>query len=763
MAKTLTTSITFLLVVFLYDVTGHVVLTFPPARPFAFDFLDNSQSEGPCGMTFNKEHKIMTSLAAGTPFNVTWHVAYPHLGGIKLQLLDTEGAVLSELTDSNFIYKDDSTRLNHEVTLKSDIACDHCVLRIIKQASEWTNQNTSDGYLFWSCADVTMVSDADVNGGCYDNKCLNGGTCESGKCACAARYEGGRCEHENECADDGDCAHGRCVDVDSTKFPSKFCFCEPGWMGGSCEKESELSEAKLDESDEKDFHKVVLYDNPKFELFWKLFDDRPQVEIALRVETDTWCAIGWRPDDIDKKCKDFPLSTSSSSEGDDGVNDETSDNNDVEATRRKRFISLKYGRGQQRARRELVDKRDNDENMIKVFCNAGNISAAAEWAKETFNDVRPSSDKLHPEPEPKPNSKSSPSSNRKTKGDPEPEPNVEPGPGYKDILHPMDCSDIIYATAEGNLHRVLDMYTRDRASPKHDPWFGGSDDLTGVVARREDGILHVKFRRNLVSSDPSDHSLRDDEVMLIWARGQTSYLFNHRPLSGLESCAATDYDYYRINELKYHGTKPSQRGTTSFNFYDDPDDESKSNNGSFRHPEKCKTDKCEYMLEWKYREKTGLVHFKIKARVEEDQWAAVGFSEKPEMENSDAAVGWVEPSSGELTLTDRWLTSKAPEGVALDNGPASFENVRGSYRDGFLKISFSRALDTEDPNDLALNKCVYFLYAWGGKLKDGDVTKHKSTYVSEETVCIGSSARSRGNFNCLVMLCVVINPFVLFF
>ena len=95
--------------------------------------------------------------------------------------------------------------------------------------------------------------------------------------------------------------------------------------------------------------------------------------------------------------------------------------------------------------------------------------------------------------------------------------------------------------------------------------------------------------RNLVTSDPSDHSLRDDEVMLIWARGQTPYLFNHRPLSGLESCAATDYDYYRwshlfvswirwnespispslhrINELKYHGTKPSQRGTTLFNFY----------------------------------------------------------------------------------------------------------------------------------------------------------------------------------------------------
>jgi hypothetical protein len=31
-------------------VNGHVALTFPPARKYDLDFLDNSRTKGPCGM-----------------------------------------------------------------------------------------------------------------------------------------------------------------------------------------------------------------------------------------------------------------------------------------------------------------------------------------------------------------------------------------------------------------------------------------------------------------------------------------------------------------------------------------------------------------------------------------------------------------------------------------------------------------------------------------------------------------------------------------
>lgn len=39
----------------LYFVCGHVALTFPPARKYDLDFLDNSRTPAPCGMPKGKQ------------------------------------------------------------------------------------------------------------------------------------------------------------------------------------------------------------------------------------------------------------------------------------------------------------------------------------------------------------------------------------------------------------------------------------------------------------------------------------------------------------------------------------------------------------------------------------------------------------------------------------------------------------------------------------------------------------------------------------
>lgn len=39
-----------ILVVLVDRAVGHVALTFPPARKYDLDFLDNSRTKGPCGM-----------------------------------------------------------------------------------------------------------------------------------------------------------------------------------------------------------------------------------------------------------------------------------------------------------------------------------------------------------------------------------------------------------------------------------------------------------------------------------------------------------------------------------------------------------------------------------------------------------------------------------------------------------------------------------------------------------------------------------------
>ncbi len=71
--------VTFLLVSFYTSspVSGHVRLDFPEARWLNLDFLDSVRTPAPCGMP---KAESKTSFEAGTSFNVTWHLGYPHQG-----------------------------------------------------------------------------------------------------------------------------------------------------------------------------------------------------------------------------------------------------------------------------------------------------------------------------------------------------------------------------------------------------------------------------------------------------------------------------------------------------------------------------------------------------------------------------------------------------------------------------------------------------------------------------------------------------------
>ena len=46
-------------------------------------------------------------------------------------------------------------RLHQEVTLPTDFTCDRCVLQLLRQAGEWAAPG--GGYVFWSCADISIV------------------------------------------------------------------------------------------------------------------------------------------------------------------------------------------------------------------------------------------------------------------------------------------------------------------------------------------------------------------------------------------------------------------------------------------------------------------------------------------------------------------------------------------------------------------------------------------------------------------------------
>ena len=71
--------------------------------------------------------------------------------------------------------------------------------------------------------------------------------------------------------------------------------------------------------------------------------------------------------------------------------------------------------------------------------------------------------------------------------------------GVAAALHPMDCTDIVIAVARGNQYRVIDFYTRDRSTPRKDEFYGGRDSITAAIAREENGVTLVKWRKPLMA------------------------------------------------------------------------------------------------------------------------------------------------------------------------------------------------------------------------------------------------------------------------
>ena len=272
----------------------HVALRYPPARGYDLDFLDNVRTKAPCGMPKGGRG---TMLKAGSSLNVTWHLAYPHKGGFKLELLDPQERHLRDLTpknnESDFV-TGDSTATNFEVDIPDDLECKDCTIRLVRQAGEWGSR-----YKFWSCADVDIVQPKD-----YKEVCSGHGKSLTGRCRCDRLYYGNQCQYKDECIKDRDCGgHGTCVNVKATSAPVKQCFCQLGFFGPGCATRSPVHS-------KKDVN-TGLYTKRKLSekatLFWRVLKDLGEIEVVMKVAGSSWAGVGWRPRNVDNTCKNFPV------------------------------------------------------------------------------------------------------------------------------------------------------------------------------------------------------------------------------------------------------------------------------------------------------------------------------------------------------------------------------------------------------------------------------------------------------------------------
>ncbi|XP_060807673.1 uncharacterized protein LOC106141451 isoform X2 [Amyelois transitella] len=402
-----------------------------------------------------------------------------------------------------------------------------------------------------------------------------------------------------------------------------------------------------------------------------------------------------------------------------------------------------------------------------------------EPSPEPKSEPEPSPEpKSEPEPSPEPKSEPEPSPEPKSEPEPTPEPKSEPTPkpiaemepetllvkglteeaGYfpaheyvpKFDFNPMDCTDIVIGTARGNYHRVLDYYTRDRSTPRVDTFWGGHDDITAASGYEENGVTTIMFRKKIKAKEPTDHSVVDDLMHVIWSRGQEPGKYVHSPPSGLEKDMAAVADFYRQDELKYHG-HGSQRGVTRINFFE----EEKSSisggvlpledkcGGQWKFPTDCDpaNNTCEYYASWEYLgQKRGKdsVRFTIKTK-QSKFWTGIGFSKDKKMSQTDAIIGWVDPRSGRPFIMDTWVSGYSAPRV---DSRQDLSREGGSAVDGVTTLSFVRKRNTGDQKDLAFTdtECLYMMFViHGGNFDPVNKRTNKHQVVpviTEDRVCI---------------------------
>lgn len=294
-----------------------------------------------------------------------------------------------------------------------------------------------------------------------------------------------------------------------------------------------------------------------------------------------------------------------------------------------------------------------------------------------------------------------------------------------------------------------------RSTPRVDSFWGGKDDLTATGGFEENGITTIIFRRKLESTEQSDHSIVNDLMHVIWSRGQEPGKYVHLPLSGLEKEQSSVQEFYKPDELKYHGHK-SQRGVTLINFFDEPASSKSSgvatsgnllNNdcmGHWRLPRDCSPEKlnCEYYVSWETVGRGDEVRFKIQTS-NTNTWTGIGFSDDDKMSQTDAVIGWVD-KNGRPFLMDTWINGFSPP--KLDDHQDIY-NLTGSIENGATTLEFTRKRITEDSQDLSFTEdhCLYLMFPVNGgafNAVNKKMKKHEQTpVVTDSRICIKSCGK----------------------
>uniref|UniRef100_A0A1I7UX56 EGF-like domain-containing protein n=1 Tax=Caenorhabditis tropicalis TaxID=1561998 RepID=A0A1I7UX56_9PELO len=719
--------------------SAHIKLVYPPARAPALDFYSTSNSQAPCGVQKpGPGEGVRTFLKAGSTIEMSWFVAVPHMGGIRLEVLNSSDEPIAIFTNFNDAFN--VTETTKKVELPANFECKDCAIRMTTQATEYGNS-----YFFFSCADINIVNEIPDG-----DTCVGNGNRMNGVCQCFDGFFGSECQFQDECKEDDDCGvQGYCrLGGDS---PRRQCFCPTSRYGKNCELESDNIRSVADFY-ETQYQKREDQGN---KIYWRLLKD--EIEFVLRYPGQTWIAVGWKSPDAtcELTAADFanrmPTATSTipsvitnatSREQNDAGEQECGPNeqwSECPESSRECEHSCDWTHfpettpncpnscGAARCIcKEGFVRMANDEDVCVPFefCdktveNEESCAANSTWAK-CGTACEPTCANMY-------DTTACPASCEK------------PGCTCADNYVRQNGKCIYW----GDCPELKDEKTTTRKL---------EETTQSTIDRNEVTVETTKTTQKVIVTECSLNETLNECGRVCEA--DCVSIFTRSECSDCGSAACACLQGYARNpqgQCVYWGDCPTDAQPTTFKTSAPttpaptqtapPSVNGDVCYGDFRYPAGCSD--CEYKLSWNYQEDSDEIEFSLETRVPDNSWTGVGFSKDGTMLDADMII--VSSRHGKIQLND--MQSRGYDQPAMD----SEQNVKSSgaaHANGVLRAQFIRKINTGDATDKQFDdgQCWKMLYPIaGGKLDQyGNVSIHLSTPLSsEKPVCIRSCSGSK--------------------
>lgn len=685
-------------------------------------------------------------MKAGSTVEMNWFVAVPHMGGIRLEVLNSSDEPIAIFTNFNDAFN--VTETTKKVELPPNFECKDCAIRMTTQATEYGNS-----YFFYSCADINIVNvipDGDT--------CVGNGNRMNGVCQCFDGFYGSECQFQDECKEDDDCGvQGYCRLGGDT--PRRQCFCPTSRYGKTCELESD-SIRSVSDFDETLYQKREDQGN---KIYWRLLKD--EIEFVLRYPGQSWIAVGWKSPEAtcDLSAGDFAgrnVATTSSSPSStissiitNATSREQNDAGDQECGPNEQWSECPE------SSRECEHSCDwthfpettpncpNSCGTPRCICKEGFVRMAND------EDVCVPFDFCDKTVE---NEETCEANSTWAKCGTACEPTC--ANMYDTAPCPASCEKPGCTCADNYVrHNGKCIYWGDCPELKDEK----------VTTKKHEVVETTQstIDRNEITQ-PSEASKGTTQKVIVTecslnetlnecgrvCEADCFSIFTRSECTDCGSAACACLQGYARNpqgQCVYWGDCPTDVQPTTLKSTAPttpvptqtapPSVNGDVCYGDFRYPAGCSD--CEYKLSWNYMEETDEIEFSLETRVNDNSWTGVGFSKDGTMVDADMII--VTTRNGKIQLND--MQSRGYDQPAMDavQNVKSSTDVIGTYSNGVLRAQFVRKVNTGDDTDKQFDgdSCWKMLYPIaGGKLDQyGNVSIHLSTPLSsDKPVCIRS-------------------------